>query len=138
MGYGDVRAEAELSKALPNPFEGIGRMTPRLHHVRWSRSFRVLWLLQEMGITPELELYGIGDAKMREADFLTRSPAGRSPALEIDGQVIFESAAILQYLCETRPDHGFGRGAGHAERWRRARMRSRCSRPPRKGFPRRM
>ena len=90
----------------------------RLHHVRWSRSFRVLWLLQEMGITPELEIYEIGGPKMREADFLTRSPAGRSPALEIDGQVIFESAAILQYLCETRPENGFGRLPGDPERWR--------------------
>lgn len=97
---------------------GVGHMTPRLHHVRWSRSFRVLWLLHEMGITPELEVYGIGDARMRAGDFLSRSPAGRSPALEIDGKVIFESAAILQYLCETRPDHGFGRGPGDAERWR--------------------
>ncbi len=88
----------------------------RLHHVPWGRSFRVLWLLQEMGITPELELYEIGTRKMQEPGLKDRSPAGRIPALEIDGRTIFESAAILQYLCETRPEFGFGRAPGHADR----------------------
>lgn len=89
----------------------------RLHHVPWGRSFRVLWLLQEMGITPEIERYEIGSRKMREG-LLERSPAGRIPALEIDGITVFESAAILQYLCESRPEHGFGRAPGHADRVR--------------------
>jgi glutathione S-transferase len=88
----------------------------RLHHVPWGRSFRVLWLLQEMGITPELEVYEIGSRKMQEPGLKNHSPAGRIPALEIDGQTIFESAAILQYLCETRPEFGFGRPPGHGER----------------------
>lgn len=88
----------------------------RLHHVPWARSFRVLWLLQEMGITPEIERYEIGNRKMREPGLRDRSPAGRIPALEIDGRIIFESAAILQYLCESRPEHGFGRPPGHPDR----------------------
>ena len=87
----------------------------RLHHVPWGRSFRVLWLLQEMGITPEIERYQIGSRKMREG-LMDHSPAGRIPALEIDGITIYESAAILQYLCETRPEFGFGRAPGDAER----------------------
>lgn len=88
----------------------------RLHHVPWGRSFRVLWLLQEMGITPEIERYQIGTRGMRAPGLMERSPAGRIPALEIDGISVFESAAILQYLCETRPEFGFGRPPGHAER----------------------
>lgn len=90
----------------------------RLHHVPWGRSFRVLWLLQEMGITPEIVRYRIGDKAMREPGLTDHSPAGRIPALEIDGITIFESAAILQYLCETRPDHGFGRAPGDPDRVR--------------------
>ncbi|WP_224814028.1 glutathione S-transferase family protein [Hasllibacter sp. MH4015] len=88
----------------------------RLHHVPWGRSFRVLWLLQEMGITPELELYEIGTRKMQEPGLKDRSPAGRIPALEIDGRTIFESSAILQYLCETRREFGFGREPGQTDR----------------------
>ena len=91
----------------------------RLHHVPWGRSFRVLWLLQEMGITPdEIVRYRIGDRAMRGPGLMGVSPAGRIPALEIDGITIFESAAILQYLCESRPEHGFGRPPGHPERVR--------------------
>ncbi len=88
----------------------------RLHHVPWGRSFRVLWLLAEMGITPEIVRYEIGSKAMREPGLMGVSPAGRIPALEIDGRTIFESAAIVQYLCESRPDHGFGRPPGHADR----------------------
>lgn len=87
-----------------------------LHHVPWGRSFRVLWLLQEMRITPEIERYEIGSRGMRSPGLMERSPAGRIPALEIDGISVFESAAILQYLCESRPEHGFGRAPGDAER----------------------
>ncbi len=90
----------------------------RLHHVPWSRSFRVLWLLTEMGIEPELIRYRIGDREMRSPEMLALSPAGRVPALEIDGITLFESSAILHYLCETRPEHGFGRAPGDPERVR--------------------
>lgn len=87
-----------------------------LHHVPWGRSFRVLWLLCEMGLSPDIIRYDIGSRKMREPGLMQASPAGRIPALEIDGRRIFESAAILQYLCESRPEHGFGRAPGHPDR----------------------
>lgn len=89
----------------------------RLHHVSFSRSFRILWLLQEMGITPEIAHYKITDGSLRTPEFLAISPAGRVPALEIDGRVLFESGAITEYLCETRPAFGFGRPPGHTERY---------------------
>jgi len=91
-------------------------MTPILHHIPGARSFRILWLLQEMGITPEIREWKIQDGSMRNPDFLSKSPAGRIPALEIDGEVIYESGAITEYLCETRPEHGLGRAPGDPER----------------------
>nr|WP_272490800.1 glutathione S-transferase family protein [Mesobacterium pallidum] len=87
-----------------------------MHHVPSSRSFRVLWMLAELGMTPEIELYAIPDGSLRTTDFLEKSPAGRVPALEIDGQVIFESGAILEYLAETRPEAALGRAPGQTER----------------------
>lgn len=89
---------------------------PILHHVTSSRSFRILWLLNEMGIEPELRLYKITDGSLRQPGYLSQSPAGRVPALEIDGRTIYESGAITEYLCETRPEHGFGRAPGDPER----------------------
>ncbi len=88
----------------------------RLHHVPWSRSFRILWLLQEMGLDCEIVPYAIGDGSMRTPEFMAISPAGRVPALEVDGRTLFESGAISEYLCETRPEHGLGRPPDHEDR----------------------
>ena len=77
-----------------------------LHGIAGSRSFRTLWLLQEMGLDCDYTGYSITDGSLRTPEFLALSPAGRVPALEIDGRVLFESGAICEYLCETRPEHG--------------------------------
>jgi glutathione S-transferase len=87
-----------------------------LHHVPASRSFRVLWMLTEMGLDCEIVPHDIAAGTMRDPAYLEKSPAGRAPALEIDGRVLFESGAILEYLCETRPEHGLGREPGSPER----------------------
>jgi glutathione S-transferase len=94
------------------------KMLIRLHHVPFSRSFRVLWLLHEMGLDCEIVQYQIRDGSLRVPAFVDISPAGRVPGLEIDRQGLFESGAIVEYLCETRPEHGFGRAAGDPERAR--------------------
>lgn len=78
-----------------------------LHHVQYARSFRVLWLLEEIGLahklgtTLEVLRYQIGSEDMRDGALAALSPATRVPALEIGDQVIAESGAIVQYLCET-------------------------------------
>lgn len=88
----------------------------RLHHIPFSRSFRILWLLEEMGLKAELKHYSITDGSLRASEFKAISPVGRVPALEIDGLTIYESGAIVEYLAETRSEHGLGRLAGDAER----------------------
>lgn len=40
----------------------------------------------------------------QDPDFLRRNPAGKVPVLKIDGMTLSESAAICEYLEETRPD----------------------------------
>ncbi len=74
----------------------------RLHHCAQARSFRVLWLLEEMGLPFEVVQHSFFDKSMRSPEFLALSPAGRVPALEVDGRVLFESGAIVEWLCETR------------------------------------
>jgi len=87
-----------------------------LHHVAHSRSFRILWLLKEMGIECSITPYKIMDGSLRKPEFLAISPGGRVPALEIDGKTLFESGAITDYLVESRPEHELGRPFGHPER----------------------
>ncbi|WP_095589929.1 glutathione S-transferase family protein [Actibacterium ureilyticum] len=87
----------------------------RLHHCHESRSMRVLWLLHELGVPFELKVYPF-DATLRQPDFLALSPAGRVPALEIDGDVMFESGAMIEYLCERFPQAGLGRAPGDPAR----------------------
>ena len=88
----------------------------RLHHVPFSRSFRVLWLLQEMGLDFDVAEYRIRDGSLRSEAFTKVSPTGRVPGIEIDGISMFESGAIVQYLCETRPEHGLAPTPGAPER----------------------
>jgi len=80
----------------------------RLHHIAQARSFRVLWALEEIGVAYDLVPHAF-DKSLRDPAFLALSPAGRVPALEIDGRRMFESGAMLEYLAETRAPH-LGRG----------------------------
>ncbi|PJE28426.1 Dichloromethane dehalogenase [Pseudooceanicola marinus] len=86
-----------------------------LHHCAGSRSMRVLWLLYELGVPFEMSIRPF-DASLRQPDYLSLSPAGRVPALEMDGETYFESLAIMEILCERFPERGLGRSAGDLDR----------------------
>ena len=86
-----------------------------LYHVPQSRSMRVLWLLNELDV--EFRLVELPfDKSLRRPEFLSLSPAGRVPALEIEGERMFESGAIIEYLCERFPERGMGRAPGDMDR----------------------
>jgi glutathione S-transferase len=70
-----------------------------LHHLNNSRSQRILWLLEELGLEYHIERY-TRDAKTQLApDSLKKiHPLGKSPILTDDDQVIAESGAIIEYL----------------------------------------
>lgn len=75
-----------------------------LHHVPYSRSLRVRWLLEELGLPYELAVRSFGDLKRPE--HLALHPLGKVPVLEDGEVVLFESGAILQHLLER---YGSGR-----------------------------
>lgn len=72
-----------------------------VHHLNNSRSQRILWLLEELGVDYEIRRYQ-RDAQTNLAppELKAIHPLGKSPLLEIDGRVIEESGAIVQVLCE--------------------------------------
>jgi glutathione S-transferase len=87
-----------------------------VHHLNNSRSQRVLWLLEELGLPYEVKRYE-RDAKTQLAPAALRAihPLGKAPVLD-DGEArVAETGAIIEYLLET---YGQGRlkpAAGTAE-----------------------
>ena len=73
-----------------------------LHHLETSRSQRVLWLLEEMGLPYEMVRYQ-RDPKTRLAPPALKAihPLGKSPVITDGGITVAESGAILEYLAET-------------------------------------
>ena len=76
-------------------------MTITVHHLNNSRSQRILWLLEELGLEYEIAHHQ-RDAVTNLASpaLLAVHPLGKSPMIEDNGQVVYESGAIVEYLCE--------------------------------------
>ena len=82
-----------------------------VHHLNNSRSHRVLWLLEELGLDYEIKPYQ-RDKKTQLAPkaLLKVHPLGKSPVVEEGGKTFAETGAIIEYIIET---HGAGRLAPH-------------------------
>ena len=70
----------------------------KLYFASGTRAERTAWLLNELELDYDMEVYKLGDKAMRSPEFLAVNPNGRVPVLD-DGDIrISESAAIAQYL----------------------------------------
>jgi glutathione S-transferase len=90
-----------------------------VHHLNNSRSQRVLWLLEELGLDYEVKRYQ-RDPKtlLAPASLQALHPLGKSPIVTDGELVLAESGAVLEYLAE---QYGAGRmipQLGSAERLR--------------------
>ena len=70
-----------------------------VHHLNNSRSQRILWLLEELGLDYEIKKY----ERNKETNFAPPElkaihPLGKSPVLTDNGRVVIESGAIVDYL----------------------------------------
>ncbi|MEM6939839.1 MAG: glutathione S-transferase family protein [Pseudomonadota bacterium] len=86
-----------------------------LHHCPQTRSMRTLWLLHELNVEFQLVVHPF-DRSLRDPSYLSLSPAGRVPALEIEGERMFETGAITEYLCERFSPDRLGRVPGAPDR----------------------
>jgi glutathione S-transferase len=76
----------------------------KLYHSAQSRSIRPRWLLEEAGAPYELVRLSLEKEDHKRPEYLKLNPNGRVPTL-VDGDlVIYESAAICQYLADRFPD----------------------------------
>jgi glutathione S-transferase len=70
----------------------------KIYYAPNTRAVRIVWLCEELGLDYELEMFKLGDASMRDPEYLKVHPMGRVPSLD-DGDVsIFESGAIVEYI----------------------------------------
>ncbi|MFC3117811.1 glutathione S-transferase N-terminal domain-containing protein [Jhaorihella thermophila] len=78
-----------------------------VHHLNRSRSHRILWLLEELGLDYTVKRYerdartNLAPPELREVH-----PLGKAPVVEMDGRRIAESGAIVEAIC-----------AAHAPTW---------------------
>jgi len=72
-----------------------------VHHLNNSRSQRVLWLLEELGVPYEIRKYERDPKTMLAPETLRQvHPLGKSPVITDDGVTVAESGAIIEYLIE--------------------------------------
>jgi glutathione S-transferase len=78
-----------------------------VHHLNNSRSQRILWLLEELGLDYEVKHYQRDKTTMLAPGALRNMhPLGKSPVITDGDQTIAESGAIVEYIIET---YGVGR-----------------------------
>ena len=72
-----------------------------LHHLEYSRSTRVIWLLEEMGTPYEMVRHQRDPQTFRAPPGLAEvHPLSKAPTVIVDGHVMVESGAIIEYLIE--------------------------------------
>jgi glutathione S-transferase len=78
----------------------------KLYEFGPTRSIRVRWTLQELGVDFEAITVNLIAGEHRRPDFLAINPAGKLPVLADGDFVLTESVAIVLYLAEKYADQG--------------------------------
>jgi glutathione S-transferase len=90
-----------------------------VHHLNNSRSQRVLWLLEELGLPYEIKKYQRDAQTMLAPPELRKvHPLGKSPVITDGEATLAESGAIIEYLLERYGNGRFVPAAGTPERLR--------------------
>ena len=94
-------------------------MTITVHHLNNSRSQRILWLLEELGLEYEVKRYERDRETMLAPDSLRQvHPLGKSPVITDGELTLAESGAIVEYLVERYGNGKLAPAAGTNERLR--------------------
>ena len=89
----------------------------KIYHVKGTRSIRVIWLCEELGIPCEVETVDFSPAFRNTPAWREKSPTGKVPVLEDGDLTMFESGAMVQYVQDRygkgrlQPDAGSAQSA---------------------------
>jgi glutathione S-transferase len=86
-----------------------------VHHLNNSRSQRILWMLEELGLDYEIKPYKREPSMMAPASLRAVHPLGKSPVISDGDKTLAESGAILEYLSLTYGGGRFTPAAGTPE-----------------------
>jgi len=90
-----------------------------LHHLNNSRSQRILWLLEELGIPYELVKYQrMEGIPLAPPELKQVHPLGKSPVIEDGNRTIAESGAIIEYVIDTYGNGRLEPKAGTDDYWK--------------------
>lgn len=89
-----------------------------VHHLDQSRSHRVLWLLEELGVEYQLVTYQRLPSMLAPPELKAIHPLGKSPVIRDGDVTLAESGAILEYLLERYGEGRLAPARGSKE-WRR-------------------
>jgi len=90
-----------------------------VHHLNNSRSQRILWLLEELGLPYDIRFYQRNPETMRAPPELRAvHPLGRSPVITDGDIVVAETGAVIEYLLDTYAGDRLRPAAGTADRRR--------------------
>ena len=78
----------------------------KIYHVPRTRSMRVIWLCEELGVPYEIVPVDFSPEYRASPEWRRLSPTGKVPVMDDDGLTMFESGAMVQYILEK---HGEGR-----------------------------
>ena len=88
-----------------------------VHHLENSRSQRILWLLEELGVEYEIKAYKRDpETSLAPPDMRDVHPLGKAPMITDGDVTIAESGAIIEYLMDTYDDGTLRPPAGTPER----------------------
>ena len=71
-----------------------------IYHVAGTRSMRIIWLCAELDIPLNVETIDFSPEYRSGEEWRSKSPTGKVPAMEVDGLVMFESGAMVDYILE--------------------------------------
>ena len=81
----------------------------QVHHLNESRSRRITWMLEELGLPYEVVSYQRDpNTRLAPPELMQVHPLGKAPVLRDGEQVLIESGAIIEYLIR---EYGSGRFA---------------------------
>src|SRR5579875_579476 len=88
----------------------------KLYHSPQTRSSRMIWLLEEIGAPYEIEYMNVRAEGGLPESYRAIHYLKKVPALEHDGEIVTESAAIALYLSDAFPSAGLGPRVGEKGR----------------------